>query len=92
MATATLEQQEAQNRNIVPRLDGTVAIGTARAWPDGGLSRRQAVYQDVQIAADDQADESGIDKDGSPKHWLVRTSPIKDANGTIVAAIGIKRV
>ncbi|MCB2146807.1 MAG: PAS domain S-box protein [Deltaproteobacteria bacterium] len=36
-----------------------------------------------------QAEESGIDKDGSPKHWLVRTSPIKDANGTIVAAMEI---
>ena len=33
-----------------------------------------------------QAEESGVDKDGSPKHWLVRTSPIKNANGDIVAA------
>ncbi len=36
-----------------------------------------------------QAEESGVDKDGSPKHWLVRTSPIKDANGNIVAAMEI---
>jgi len=36
-----------------------------------------------------QAEESGVDKDGSPKHWLVRTSPIKDANGEIVAAMEI---
>jgi histidine kinase len=36
-----------------------------------------------------QAEESGVDKDGSPKHWLVRTSPIKDANGSIVAAMEI---
>ncbi len=34
-------------------------------------------------------EESGVDKDGSPKHWLVRTSPIKDANGNIVAAMEI---
>ncbi len=36
-----------------------------------------------------QAEESGVDKDGSPKHWLVRTSPIKDAAGEIVAAMEI---
>jgi histidine kinase len=36
-----------------------------------------------------QAEESGVDKDGSTKHWLVRTSPIKDANGDIVAAMEI---
>ena len=36
-----------------------------------------------------QAEESGVDKDGSPKHWLVRTSPIKDGNGEIVAAMEI---
>ncbi|WP_372682808.1 PAS domain S-box protein, partial [Desulfosarcina sp.] len=36
-----------------------------------------------------QAEESGLDKDGSPKHWLVRTSPIKDGNGEIVAAMEI---
>ncbi|MEE4113267.1 MAG: PAS domain S-box protein, partial [Desulfobacteraceae bacterium] len=36
-----------------------------------------------------QAEESGVDKDGSPKHWLVRTSPIKDGNGKIVAAMEI---
>jgi len=36
-----------------------------------------------------QAEESGIAKDGSPKHWLVRTSPIKDADGNVVAAMEI---
>ena len=36
-----------------------------------------------------QAEESGVAKDGSPKHWLVRTSPIKDAEGRIVAAMEI---
>ncbi|HSO20057.1 MAG TPA: ATP-binding protein, partial [Desulfosarcina sp.] len=36
-----------------------------------------------------QAEESGVDKDGSPQHWLVRTSPIKDAGGSIVAAMEI---
>ncbi|MBC2710781.1 MAG: PAS domain S-box protein [Desulfosarcina sp.] len=36
-----------------------------------------------------QAEESGVDKDGSTKHWLVRTSPIKNASGDIVAAMEI---
>jgi histidine kinase len=36
-----------------------------------------------------QTEESGVDKDGSPKHWLVRTSPIKNTNGEIVAAMEI---
>lgn len=36
-----------------------------------------------------QAEESGVDKDGSTKHWLVRTSPIKNADGDIIAAMEI---
>jgi PAS domain S-box-containing protein len=36
-----------------------------------------------------QAEESGLDKDGSAKHWLVRTSPIKNADGEVVAAMEI---
>ncbi len=33
------------------------------------------------------SEESGIDKDGTVKHWFVRTSPIKDEGGNIVAAM-----
>jgi len=33
------------------------------------------------------SEEKGTDKDGNYKHWIVRTSPIKDANGRIVAAM-----
>ncbi len=33
------------------------------------------------------SEESGIDKDGTIKHWIVRTTPIKDAEGRIVAAM-----
>ena len=36
-----------------------------------------------------QAEESGVDKDGSVKHWLVRTSPIKNAGGEVIAAMEI---
>jgi len=33
------------------------------------------------------SEEKGTDKDGNYKHWIVRTSPIKDADGRIVAAM-----
>jgi PAS domain S-box-containing protein len=36
-----------------------------------------------------QAEESGVNKDGTPFHWIVRTTPIKDENGRIVAAMEI---
>ncbi|WP_054029484.1 PAS domain S-box protein [Desulfatitalea tepidiphila] len=33
------------------------------------------------------SEESALDKDGTMRHWIVRTSPIKDAEGNIVAAM-----
>ena len=33
------------------------------------------------------SEESGIDKDGTAKHWLVKTAPIRDADGRIIAAM-----
>jgi histidine kinase len=36
-----------------------------------------------------KAEESGVNKDGTPSHWIVRTSPIRDDNGRIVAAMEI---
>jgi len=33
------------------------------------------------------SEEIGVNKDGSPTYWIVRTSPIKDASGRIVAAM-----
>lgn len=33
------------------------------------------------------SEESGVDSDGTVKHWIVRTSPIRDADGRIVAAM-----
>jgi histidine kinase len=33
------------------------------------------------------SEETGVDKDGSIKHWIVRTTPIRDENGDIVAAM-----
>ncbi len=32
-------------------------------------------------------EESGVNKDGSPTHWIVRTSPIKNSQGDVVAAM-----
>ena len=34
-------------------------------------------------------EETGMDKDGSTKHWIVRSSPIFDENGELVAAMEI---
>ncbi len=33
------------------------------------------------------SEERGVNKDGTPTHWIVNTSPIKDENGEIVAAM-----
>ncbi len=33
------------------------------------------------------SEESGLRKDGTPTHWIVRTSPIKNKDGKIVAAM-----
>ena len=33
------------------------------------------------------SEESGINKDGSIAHWFVKTAPLKDENGNIVAAM-----
>jgi histidine kinase len=33
------------------------------------------------------SEERGVNKDGSPTHWVVRTSPIKNEKGEIVAAM-----
>jgi histidine kinase len=33
------------------------------------------------------SEESGINKDGSMAHWFVKTAPLKDENGNIVAAM-----
>jgi histidine kinase len=35
------------------------------------------------------SEESGIAKDGSPTHWIVRTTPIRDDAGRIVAAMEV---
>jgi histidine kinase len=35
------------------------------------------------------AEESGVDKDGALKHWMVRSSPIYDESGRIVAVMEI---
>ena len=33
------------------------------------------------------SEETGVDKDGSVKHWIVRTAPIRDETGKIVMAM-----
>jgi histidine kinase len=36
-----------------------------------------------------ESEETGINKDGSTVHWLVKTSPVFDADGNIVAAFEV---
>ncbi len=33
------------------------------------------------------SEESGINKDGTPAHWFVKTAPLKDENGKVMAAM-----
>ncbi|MFC1577390.1 PAS domain S-box protein [Thermodesulfobacteriota bacterium] len=33
------------------------------------------------------SEETGVNRDGTPAHWILRTSPIKNARGDMVAAI-----
>jgi histidine kinase len=35
------------------------------------------------------SEESGINKDGTPAHWIVKTSPIRSAAGEIIAAMEV---
>jgi len=34
-----------------------------------------------------QGEETGLNKDGSPAHWIFRTTPIRNARGEVVAAL-----
>jgi len=44
----------------------------------------ERTFQDGQTH---YGEETGVNKDGTPVHWILRTSPIKNAKGDIVAAI-----
>jgi histidine kinase len=35
------------------------------------------------------SEESGFNKDGTPAHWIVRSSPIRNENGQVVAAMEV---
>ena len=57
-----------------------------------GLDRKCDVCPVEHTFADGQShstEESGINRDGTLSHWIVRTSPIYDAEGRIVAAMEI---
>jgi histidine kinase len=57
-----------------------------------GLSEKCAVCPVERTFQDGQShytEESGESEDGTVKHWIVRTSPIKDAEGNITAAMEI---
>jgi len=57
-----------------------------------GRSRKCESCPVEKTFADGQSystEETGMDKDGSIKHWIVRSSPIFDENGKLVAAMEI---
>jgi histidine kinase len=35
------------------------------------------------------SEESGVNKDGTPAHWIVKTSPIRNAEGEMIAAMEV---
>ena len=57
-----------------------------------GRSKKCVVCPVEKTFADGKSystEETGMDKDGSIKHWIVRSSPIFDENGELVAAMEI---
>ena len=56
LPAASPEMDEAEHWDVVPGSDRATAPGTGRSWQYRRLADRDAVYQDVQVAADDQAD------------------------------------
>jgi len=45
------------------------------------------VIKTFQDGKSHQSEESGVNKDGTESHWVVRTSPIKNAKGEVTAAM-----
>lgn len=44
----------------------------------------EKTFEDGQVHT---SEETGLSRDGKAKHWLVKTSPIKNADGEIIAAM-----
>lgn len=44
----------------------------------------EKTFEDGQVHT---SEETGLSRDGTEKHWLVKTSPIKNTNGEIIAAM-----
>ena len=44
----------------------------------------EKTFEDGQVHT---SEETGLSRDGTEKHWLVKTSPIKDAEGEVIAAM-----
>ncbi len=55
--------------------------GRNEKCPDCPLEK---TFQDGKIHFDEQ---SGVNKDGTPAYWIVKTSPIRNSDGEIIAAM-----
>jgi histidine kinase len=76
------------NREFAEKFDPSIGEFCYKAYK--GREEKCVICPVEKTFKDGQAhysEESGIDKDGTVKHWMVRTTPIKDSNGQIVAAM-----
>ncbi|MCP4749045.1 MAG: PAS domain S-box protein [Desulfobacteraceae bacterium] len=76
------------NREFAKRFDSKIGEYCYKVYK--GREERCVVCPVQKTFADGKShysEESGIDRDGTVKHWIVRTTPIRDDNGNIVAAM-----
>jgi histidine kinase len=76
------------NREFADKFDPQIGDFCYQAYK--GRDKKCVVCPVEKTFADGQShysEESGTNKDGTIKHWIVRTTPIKDADGNIVAAM-----
>jgi histidine kinase len=76
------------NRKFAERFNPELGAYCFQAYK--GRDRKCVVCPVEQTFADGlshDSEESAVDKDGTVRHWMVRTTPVKDAQGNIVAAM-----
>ena len=76
------------NREFAERFDSTAGDYCYQAYK--GRNEKCLNCPVERTFADGQihyGEETGVDKDGSMMHWILRTSPIKNAQGDVVAAM-----
>ncbi|NJB68493.1 histidine kinase [Desulfobaculum xiamenense] len=76
------------NREFADRFSPKSGDFCYHAWKGRDERCEHCPVQDTFIDGRSRcSEESGVHPDGSPAHWIVTTQPIRDENGTIVAAM-----